>query len=165
MPRHPKPVALRQNRERRDIGLLEPPRARSTVPDPPRGLLKGNRASWERFWRSPLAQVIQADTDLPALTRLWSLYDERERCYRGLRGQRVVLGSKRQLRPNPLFGPLAVMDAEIRQLEDRFGLSPRARLTLGVIFGDAARSLADLNADLEADPDAGPDPRLLTLDR
>ena len=37
------------------------------------------------------------------------------------------------------------LDEEIRQLEDRLGLTPRARLQLGITFSEAAKSLDDLN--------------------
>jgi P27 family predicted phage terminase small subunit len=124
-------------------------------------LLAATRDAWTAYWTSPLASLLIPATDMPALTRLWSLYDERTRCYRAVRRERLVLGSKRQPRRNPLYDAIASFDAEIRQLEDRFGLSPKARLELGVILGDAARSLADLNADLEDDPGEEPDLRAI----
>jgi len=40
--------------------------------------------------------------------------------------------------------------AEARQLEDRFGLSPMSRLRLGITFADAQASLDGLNARLAA---------------
>jgi hypothetical protein len=62
---------------------------------------------------------------------------------------------------NPLLKHVAALDGEIRQLEDRFGLTPLARLRLGVTFGEAHRSLADLNRALieEVDGDVEDDPR------
>lgn len=169
MPRPPKPTALRANRERRDLGIVPSSLTRpSTQPDPPSRLLKETRDSWTAYWSSPLAAVIVPATDLPALTRLWQLYDERIRMYRAIRKERIVLGSQGQPRANPLYAQMRSLDAEVRQLEDRFGLSPKSRLELGVVLGDAARSLADLNAELEEDeldPDERPDPRLLIMDR
>lgn len=133
------------------------------VPDPERHWLVETRRAWTSFWSSPLATVVQRDTDAPAVRRLFGLRDERERMARVIRKQRVVLGSRGQLRANPLYAQMIALDAELRQLEDRLGLSPIARLRLGVTFGDAARSLADLNRELENDddPDAeAPDLRL-----
>lgn len=157
MPRPPKPTALRANRERRDVGLVPLSGGAVQAPDPPPGLLASSKASWARFWSSPLARITVPDTDLLALSRLWSLYDERARMQRGIRKARLVKGSMGQPRANPLYAQMAVFDAEIRQLEDRFGLSPRSRLQLGVILGDAARSLEDVNAELESDePDDDP---------
>ena len=153
MPRHRRPTAMRANSETQDIGLVPIDGRRSAAPPPPRGLLVASRASWATFWSSPLARIVVPSTDTMAVERLWSLYDERTRMYRAIRRERLVRGSKGQPRANPLYAQMASLDAEIGRLEDRFGLSPRARLQLGVILGDAARSLADLNAELEDDED------------
>lgn len=164
MPRPPKPQPLRQNRERRDFGVIPAPNTVTVTPAAPRGLLAVQRAAWSTFWASPLAKVVELATDLPALTRLWTLYDERERCYQGVRRERLTLGSQGQPVLNPLYRQLAALDPEIRQLEDRFGLTPMSRLRLGVTFGDAARSLAEINAELGATEDLStPDPRLTVV--
>ena len=133
----------------------------AAAPPPPPGLLAGSVESWNAYWSSPLARVALPETDLPALSRLWSLYDERARMYRAIVKERVTLGSMGQVRANPLYPQMVAMDAAIERLEDRFGLSPRARLQLGVILGDAARSLADANEELSADElvSGGPDLR------
>ena len=57
---------------------------------------------------------------------------------------------------------MSATDTEIRQLEDRFGLSPRARLTLGLTFGEAGHTLEELNRSLgeEVDYANDEDPRL-----
>lgn len=153
MPRNPKPVALRANRERRDIGLVPMAGRALARPDPPPGLLATSLASWDRFWSSPLARITVPDTDGDAIARLWTLKDERTRIYRAIRRERMVRGSKGQPRANPLYMQLASLDSAIQQLEDRFGMSAKSRLQLGVILGDAARSLEDVNADLEDDED------------
>lgn len=67
-----------------------------------------------------------------AVQRLFDLYDERERAYRGFAKQRFVLGSKGQQVLNPLGRLVAAFDGEIRQLEDRLGFSPASRLRLGL---------------------------------
>ena len=77
-----------------------------------------------------------------------------------------MLGSKGQLVVNPPHcGAMNALDAEIRQMEDRLGLSPKARLQLGISYGDAARSLGALNEALDGDEDGAeePDPRLTEL--
>lgn len=165
MPRLPKPKPLRQNTERRDYGLVPLDGGLAApVPQPPVGLLAVTRADWEAFWRSPLASTALPDTDGPSIRRLFVLRDQAERIGRVTRREPVVRGSMGQPRPNPLYQTLSAILAEVRQLEDRFGLSPMARLRLGVQLGDAARSLADLNAELHADPDdAASADLLLTL--
>ncbi len=153
MPRLPKPKPLRQNTERRDIGLVAISGGRPEPPAPPAGLLAETVADWQAFWTSALASAAVPATDLPAITRLFRLRDERERMARVVRKARVVLGSEGQPRANPLYSQINSFDAEIRQIEDRFGLTPMARLKLGITLGDAARSLADLNAELDGDLD------------
>jgi P27 family predicted phage terminase small subunit len=139
---------------------------RGEPPAVPAGLLKAVRDSWPRFWASELAQLVKPETDLPALERLWSLYDERARALHGYRRARVVAGSMGQPTLNPLFAALKALDTEIRALEDRFGLTPMARLRLGVALGEAARSLEDLNRGLDDDDDepADADPRRRVVD-
>ena len=118
--------------------------------------------AWQSLWASPLASAFLA-SDLPALGRLFELRDERVRASRVARRDRVVPGSKGQPVLSPMVGYVATLDAEIRNLEDRFGLTPRARLQLGVTFGEAHRSLADVNASFLEDDrhdDDREDPRL-----
>lgn len=150
MPRYPKPIDLRANRERRRNPLLGPTSRIAQAPPPPAGLLIASRTSWAAYWTSPLARLVEPDTDLPALARLWTLYDEMARMSRVARAQRVVAGYRGQPRPNPLYRVMAGIEIAILSLEDRFGLSPRARLQLGIY---ATRSLADLNAEFDASLD------------
>jgi hypothetical protein len=42
-----------------------------------------------------------------------------------------------------------VLQKEIRALEDRLGLNPVARLRLGILLGDATRSIGDVNQEFE----------------
>lgn len=155
MPQLLKPDIRRQRRNARGRerkGLVVFPRPEITpieCPPPPRGLLKRYRDSWQEFWRSKLAGTADPVTDLPAIERLWTLYDERERAYRGYRRERLVIGSHGQPVLNPLGRVISVCDAEIRALEDRLGLNPRARMQLGIALSEAAKSIADLNRALE----------------
>lgn len=148
----PKPPERRQRRNRPTTlrvvpgGTLGRP-----VPPPPAGLLAATRREWETFWRSELARLIEPDTDLPALERLYRYYDEHRRVLREARKERLTIGSTGQMVLNPLLKYAESVAKEIRALEDRFGLTPRARLTLGIKFGEAARSLDDLNRMLEDD--------------
>lgn len=136
----------------------------SEVPPPPTGLLKSSRDAWANYWSSPVARLADPVADLPALTRLFRLHDELHRAMRVLPDRRLVAGYNGQPRPNPMYRVAAALQSEIRQLEDRFGLSPRSRLELGAVAGQASRSLADLNAQLEAEPVADmPDPRIVVI--
>lgn len=161
MGRLPKVVHRRQGHHATSaLRLVSPAESAhpEAAPASERSWLAITRRRWVQYWASPLARLAERATDLPAIERLFGLYDERERAYRAFRRRRLVTGSQGQPVVNPLWKQVPVMDAEIRQLEDRLGLTPRARLQLGVTFGAAARSLEDLNQDLAIDDDR--DPRL-----
>lgn len=141
---NPKPADRRQRRNR--PALVSVPATPAAAPPPPEGLLKASVAAWDALWASPVASTY-LESDLPALARLFSLIDERTRISAGIGSERLVAGSQGQPRPHPMYAVVTSLDAEIRQLEDRFGLSPKARMQLGVAFGEAHRSLDALNAE------------------
>lgn len=103
-----------------------------------------------------MIKAVEIDTDIQAVRRLFTLYDERERAYRGYRKDRLLVGSRGQTVLNPLGRAMSVFDAEIRHLEDRLGMNPRARLQLGIALGETTNSMRDLNEGLALD---GKDPR------
>lgn len=137
------------------------------VPLPPAGLLTKTRQQWVKFWRSEMARIVDEERDRPALERLFTLYDERERSYQAYRKNRLLKGSTKQWVVNPLWRhATGTLDPEIRQLEDRFGLTPRSRAQLGLAIGGLKKTLDDLNQELDDDSDRedAQDPRL-ALDR
>lgn len=162
MPVPPKPGERRQRRNARPSIVVRRGARAVELPPAPRGLLRVTVERWEVYWSSPIGQLADPQTDLPAIERLFSLLDERERAYRSYKKRRVVKGSTGQPVINPAWKHVPIMDAEIRQLEDRLGLTPQSRLKLGVTFGAAARSLEDLNRDLTVDDEGhdAQDPRL-----
>ena len=70
---------------------------------------------------------------------------------RGFRKQRLVIGSQGQLALNPLGRLWMTLAREIRQMEDRLGLTPKSRLLLGIKLAGAKKSLDQLNESLEAE--------------
>src|SRR5690554_5632236 len=46
----------------------------SGVPAPPSGLSDALRRAWSGLWTSPVAQLLDSVSDLPAVTRLFRLY-------------------------------------------------------------------------------------------
>ena len=158
-----KPIEKRQNRATKDLGVLPQievdPRS---IPTPPAHLTERWIKSWEVFWASPFAQVVQP-AQHPALERLFSMYEERERMDVYLREEPMSVGSQGQKILNPMYRQRSAVDAEIRQLEDRFGLHPKAGLQLGIVYGEAARSLEELNARITnaviAESETEEDPR------
>jgi P27 family predicted phage terminase small subunit len=142
-----KPAELRQRSNTADAGLLSGVGS-AVMPAPQQSWRNGTVERWEDFWGSPLAHQVET-SDYGSLRRLFGLYDELDRLWDALNETgRVVIGSQGQPRPNPLFKQVESFQAEARQLEDRFGLSPLARLRLGITFADAAASLDGLNQRL-----------------
>ena len=127
----------------------------ATTPKPPHGLLKATKEYWENYWKSKLSQSVDA-SDMPAIIRLFTMMDERERAYRAYKKERLVLGSQGQMVLNPLAKVMGSLDAEIRQMEDRLGLTPKARAQLGISFTEAVKSMSQLNAALDVDDEVDP---------
>ena len=166
-----KPASRRVRTQTRDIGLVSiAPAAKAPPPPHPatgKKLLKQTVDAWTSFWESELASLVKP-SDTPALVRLFRMYDTRERFERLVLAQPMVPGSMGQPKVNPAAAEVASLDTRITALEDRFGLSPAARLKLGITFGAAAKSLEDLNRGFDDDPaeEEGryQDPRLKVLD-
>lgn len=108
---------------------------------------------WEGFWASPISQVVDRLSDSPRLARWVLLYDEYFRAARSFRKQRLTKGSTGQMVINPLGKYLLDLERQLERTEERFGLSPLDRMRLGITFGEARRSLQDLNDELEDDGD------------
>ncbi len=158
----PKPTGRQHHGVRPSLELRLPQKNKKKgsvqAPAPPSGLLKATREQWRVYWGSPLAAACERGTDLPGLIRLFTLYDERERAYRGYRKARVVSGASGQPVLNPLGRIMLQLDGEIRQLEDRFGLSQRARLQLGITMGTLRPQSDDV--DERAPEEDHEDPRV-----
>jgi P27 family predicted phage terminase small subunit len=151
-----KPPERRQNRATADAGLL-PRTGVVQAPAPGSAWLEPTVARWSEFWSSPLSAQVEA-SDHGALRRLFWLYDECDRLLEAIDATgRVVAGSQGQPRANPLYKQVQEFQAEARQLEDRFGLSPKARLALGISFAEAAMGLDALNERLAARMSAAED--------
>ena len=145
--------------------LEQPSVAADGPPAPPDYLLPATQDRWVAYWTSPVAKLVDAVSDLPALERLFWLYDDLERSRRAVRDKgHMIEGSQGQTVMNPLLRHMQTQAAEIRQMEDRFGLSPRARLALNLTLGQAAQSLADLNAPFLTDGGDDDDPRMDVVD-
>lgn len=171
-----KSAETRQRRNTPDAGPLElvpstSDRPVPPVPRPPGGgtVRAAVRDWWRDFWRSPLAELVDRTADVPALTRLALLYDERIRAEAAYRRAPTSTGSTGQLTLSPFAREIASLDGRILALEDRFGLSPKARLDLGAQLGAAAQGLETLNRAIERafaddDDDLADDPRVQALD-
>lgn len=152
----------RQGRSTPDLRLADAP---AEIPAPPRpgtkAMLKASIDSWKAFWSTELASLV-TPADQGALARLWSMYDLRERMYRSALEQPFAQGSTGQIVSHPALKEVASLDARIVALEDRFGITPKGRLALGITMGAAAKSLDDMNRRFAADGEGDDhlDPRL-----
>lgn len=120
------------------------------VPEFPTGLRAPGKEAWTTYWTSPMAQVA-TDADKQALTRYCKALDELATAQREMGRQRLVEGSQGQPRLNPLAAWIQSRESVITQLEDRLGLTPLARMRLGIATGEAHRSLAEMNQRMTAE--------------
>lgn len=136
---YPKPAGMRRRRNGRGDVVLPEGGRQGAIPKLPGSseLLPSTRRWWRTVWSSPVAAV-WLDLDVPALARLAGLID------------RVARGDVR-----------VTVLTEIRQLEDRFGLSVASRRRLQISIepprpvaaaAEPSSKAADLRARLEAAP-------------
>lgn len=132
MPPAPKPKAQRRRRNATPGSAVLDPSVKVKVPTLPgaKGMLASTRSYWRRLWSSPMAQL-WLDADVPALVRLTQLHDLTTRQF-----QVVAEGPVPRLDLTDLPEEITVIFdspvtaahlAEMRQLEDRLGLSPLSR--------------------------------------
>lgn len=97
----------------------------SGVPAPPSGLSEPLQRAWDGLWTSPVAQLLDPVSDLPAVTRLWRLYAAGERL-----DERMASGDPEEF--DAVVATRTRVASECRLLEGQLGLSPRSRLALGL---------------------------------
>ncbi|MGQ0669340.1 MAG: P27 family phage terminase small subunit [Actinomycetota bacterium] len=142
------PEAAQGHRTRNVIAL--PGRRERDTPEPPEGLLPATTVSWATFWADDIAGLVR-EVNVPVVARLFELYDQRARAMEVVKLALVVKGSTGQVRVNPLADYVLKLEGAILRLENELGLTPMARLRLGITYGDAVRSLEDLYRDIDAD--------------
>ena len=117
------------------------------APEYPDDLSPAFAEMWDLYWASDLAKATFSATDFPAFHRLFWLYGEMTRLERVVEEMPFLEGSKGQTVVNPAYRVLPAFMSEARLLEDRFGLSPKSRVQLGLALGGAkASTLGDLIA-------------------
>jgi P27 family predicted phage terminase small subunit len=130
------PALLRGHRPQR--GLVRLDRAPAVAPPRcPKDILPETRRFWRELWGSRVANAWDRESDLPAVTRYIRLLDRWLR-YDGLVSQTpLVRGSKDQVRPNPLAPRMDAIEGQVSALEEQLGLTPAARLRLGISLVEA----------------------------
>lgn len=149
MPRAKKPAhAVADSRNGSALALV----AGTTVavPRAPAGLRVAGKNAWLGYWSSPMAQV-STQADVVVVTRYAKAVDEYFEAMKAFEKERTVDGSQGQPRLNPLATWITSREQVLVALEDRLGLSPLARMKLGLAIGEAHRSLSEMNASLVED--------------
>ncbi|WP_188193438.1 hypothetical protein [Nonomuraea sp. SYSU D8015] len=109
----------------------------SEVPEPPPGLSETLQQDWVGAWTSPIARVIDPVSDLPAMRRLFEL--------RALAEVYARSGNA-----DPKLANVRIrLNSEIRMQENALGLSPRARLALGLALLAGQKQSAGLDGFLD----------------
>jgi P27 family predicted phage terminase small subunit len=130
-------------------------------------LLKETRGAWTAYWASEVAKLA-TEVDLPAVRRLFRYYDQHARAMDIAVKMPAVKGSTGQVKVSPFAGQALKLEEKILRLENELGLTPMARMRLGIATGEAAASLAEMNRLFAAGgegPDvAVEDPRLRIID-
>lgn len=140
----PKDEGARQNRRSRtNLRLLESHDENRPVPSPPDGLDETRLETWTQYFASPLSALIK-ETDLPVVRRLWGYYQQHADLTVIFDRGRLVPGSQGQPRINPAHDAALKLETAILRLENELGLTPSARLRLGITFADATNSLERL---------------------
>jgi phage terminase small subunit len=92
------------------------------------------------------------------------MMDEKERALRAYKRQRLVKGPMGQPVVHPMLKVANDLEDRIVRAEDRFGLSPMARLKLGITY-ETFKSLDQMNREMNYDLERDEDPRkAITVD-
>lgn len=137
------------------VSFRQPPAA-------PKGLLAETKSEWKTFWESDQSRLVQP-AHLPLLKTMFELQDERRRLLRVIGSLRLVPGSTGQPSLNPIYTRVRDVEKALLDLSAKFGGTPRDLHDLGISFGEAMKSLDELNREAKKDAAGGDDPRFAAL--
>lgn len=124
------PDKLLGHRRRTPRPVLAPP-VSDIQPEPRAEWREETKTAWRAYWSSDMA-VLALDVDLPAVTRLFGMYDQHARAMEVVSQALVVRGSTGQIRANPLADLALKLESSIGRLEGELGLTPAARTRMGI---------------------------------
>jgi len=132
-----------------DMGVVRVlPSAMPMVPTPAPTWAPEVSEAWNDFWSSPLAgPQVMKPTDAPALRRLFDLRNRLLWALTAMDDEPIVVGSTGQPTMSPWAAEIHRLEGAVSRLEDKFGLTPLARLKLGVTYEEGV-SLAHRNSAL-----------------
>ena len=152
MPQPRKPADRRQGYGTNDVTILrEAPLV--TVPEPPFALSEVASGWYRSFWTMEAAKVADPITDGPVISR-WAVYmADWERCNTAIQEEgTTTTGSQGQTVQHPLFRQRDELEARISAIEQRLGLDPKSRATLGISVNQYKKSAFDLMTDIQNQP-------------
>ncbi len=118
-------------------------------PSAPEGLGEHALGAWSGFWASKVSGAVDLLADGEAL-RHWILcVDEREKLRAATVRAPLAKGSHEQLMLNPLCRRLRDLSREIARAEEHFGMTPLARMRLGVTYLQEQAAKENLQAKRE----------------
>lgn len=138
----PKPRNKAQGHRSHELVVLQG--GKTKAPLAPRHVTPAVRKAWRAYWASEVSSVAQ-EVSLPAIRRLFELYDQRERAMEIVRTAMMVKGSMNQIRMNPAADYLLRLEPAILRLENELGLTPMAMARLGIAVGEAKMTAEQLN--------------------
>lgn len=150
MPPRRKPDEERQRSNTPSLELVTPLGVELEVPPAGEGWSEATVAEWDAWWASDVARMIDVASEAPIVFRCFDLLDQAARFEAVGRSEPLVEGSTGQMVINPLLKHAQGLRDEARRDEAVLGRGPKRRLDLGIKFGDAARSLDDVNRRLSA---------------
>lgn len=139
----------RQRTNTQDVGVVRAlPSVKPMVPAPQPHWRTEVAEGWNDFWSSLLASPqVMKPTDGPALTRLFDMRHRLLEAQAAFDAEPIVVGSTGQPTLSPWAAELHRLEGVVGKLEDKFGLTPLARLKLGVTFEEGV-NLAQRNQQL-----------------
>lgn len=138
------------SRYRGTTATILPQAVALAVPPCPAGISAAARKVWESFWDSPVAPTVDMRCDAPALARWIIAFSEVERLRRQIRKHPTVTGSMGQPVLNPIHDIMRGYIRDMERAEEHFGMTPLARMRLGIAIGEAGLSLQALKDSLGA---------------
>lgn len=118
----------RQPRPLAPLRVVDKPK----VPKHPDGLSDASVKRWRLYWRSGISAAVDPVADLHRVERWIRLVDEYETILPTFRKSRLIPGSQGQLVMNPLGAYLVNLESQICRAETELGLTPMARIRLGI---------------------------------
>ena len=148
-----------RSRDRRKADLEIVPDASgvpAVTPSAPPEWSKKILGEWVEFWSSGLAETVQA-TDRPVIERLFGLRNLQAKALRRWERKPYIEGSQGQPVQNPAFAESMTLERQVVALEDRLGLSLKAKANLGIAMGQAKLTAVELNRMALEDNDVSDD--------